>query len=69
MTWPLLWCVYPQPAEGMLIDPEQETVFLAEGDAESPQRALDTRPLGEAQRQGGPEGSGVHAWHNIGDHI
>ena len=36
------------PAEGMQIGSEQEVVPLAEGDARSPQRALDPRPLGDA---------------------
>ena len=33
------------PAESMPIGPEQEVVPLAEGDAQSPQRALDPRTL------------------------
>ena len=33
------------PAEVMQIRPEQEVVPLAEGDAQSPQRTLDPRPL------------------------
>ena len=33
------------PAEGMQIRPEQKVVPLAEGDAQSPQRTLDPRPL------------------------
>ena len=35
-------------AESMQISPEWEVVPLAEGDAQSPQRALDPRPLGDA---------------------
>ena len=36
------------PAEGVQIGPEQEVAPLAVGDAQSPQRALDPRPLGDA---------------------
>ena len=46
--WPVLWGVYRQPGEGMQILPEQEVVPFAEGDAQSPQRALDPCPLGNA---------------------
>ena len=36
------------PAEGIQIIPEQKVAPLAEGDAQSPQHTLDTRPLTDA---------------------
>ena len=41
------------PAEGMQISPEQEVFPLAEGNAQSPQRPLDSCPLGDAPAVGG----------------
>ena len=41
------------PAEGMQIRSEQEVVPLAEGDAQSPQRTLDPRPLTDTPAIGG----------------
>ena len=58
MVWstaaPLVGCFTCSLAEGMQIGPEQEAVPLAEGDAQSPQRALDDpHPLGDAPAVGG----------------
>ena len=41
------------PAEGMQLPPEQVVVPLAEGDAQSPQRTLDPRPLTDTLAIGG----------------
>ena len=41
------------PAEGRQIRSEQEVVPLAEGDAQSPQRTLDPRPLTDTSAIGG----------------
>ena len=50
---PLLWGAHLQPAEGMYIRPEHEVVPLTEGDAQSPQRTLDPRPLTDTPAVGG----------------
>ena len=56
------------PAEGMQIRPEQEVVPLAEGDAQSPQRTIDSRPLTDTPAQGAQKGSGACVWLSIGGH-